>query len=99
MAELKAQNAQVGGVAILKRQDRFVYYLITKESYFNKPTYETLHRSLGAMRNHALLHDVKQLALPRIGCGLDGLQWPKVSDLLKEVFRDTDIQVIVWTFT
>lgn len=98
MAELKAQNTQVGGVAVLKRQDRFVYYLITKESYFNKPTYETLHLSLQSLRNHLILNEVQQLAMPRIGCGLDGLQWPKVKDLIEEVFRDTEIQVNVWTF-
>lgn len=95
---MKAQNTQVGGVAVLKRQDRFVYYLITKESYFNKPTYETLHLSLQSLRNHAKVNEVQQLAMPRIGCGLDGLQWPKVKDLIEEVFRDTEIQVNVWTF-
>lgn len=98
LAELKDQNANVGGVAVLPRDDRFVYYLITKECYYNKPTYQTLHQSLEAMRNHVLLHDVKHLAMPKIGCGLDGLQWEKVKDLLEEVFRDVEVNIVVWTF-
>lgn len=98
MTELKKQNAQVGGVAVLSREDRFVYYLITKEHYYDKPTYQTLHQSLEAMRNNVMLNDVKSLAMPRIGCGLDGLQWPKVKDLIEEVFREVDIQITVWTF-
>lgn len=98
MSELKSQNAQVGGVAVLARQDRFVYYLITKEHYYDKPTYQTLRQSLEAMRNHVLVNDVQHLAMPKIGCGLDGLQWPKVKDLLDEVFADVDVQITVWTF-
>lgn len=98
IAELKKQEAQVGGVAVLSRDDRFVYYLITKEHYYDKPTYQTLRQSLEAMRNHILLNDVKFLAMPRIGCGLDGLQWPKVNELIKEVFQDVEMEITVWTF-
>lgn len=98
MTELKNQSAQVGGVAVLSRQDRFVYYLITKEHYYDKPTYQTLQRSLEAMRNHILLNDVQHVDMPKIGCGLDGLQWGKVKELIEEVFRDVDIQITVWTF-
>ena len=98
MTELKSQNVPVGGVAVLSRDDRYVYYLITKEHYYDKPTYQTLHQSLQAMRNHALLNDVKSLAMPKIGCGLDGLQWPKVKDLLEEVFQGSGIDITVWTF-
>lgn len=88
----------MGGVAVLDRNNRYIYYLITKEKYFDKPTYQTLHSSLEAMRNHALLNDVKSLAMPKIGCGLDGLQWPKVKGLLEEVFKHTEIEINVWTF-
>lgn len=33
----------------------------------------------------------------RIGCGLDGLQWEKVSAILEEVFENTDIKITVYT--
>lgn len=98
MTELKNQNARVGGVAVLSREERFVYYLITKEHYYDKPTYQTLHQSLEAMRDHIMLNDVKVLAMPKIGCGLDGLQWPKVKDLIVEVFQHCELQINVWTF-
>ncbi len=31
-----------GGVAVLKRGGRYIYYLVTKERYFEKPTYDML---------------------------------------------------------
>lgn len=33
----------------------------------------------------------------RIGCGLDRLDWDKVSAILGEVFEDTDIKITVYT--
>mmetsp|Transcript_13362 Transcript_13362/g.20917 ORF Transcript_13362/g.20917 Transcript_13362/m.20917 type:complete len:80 (-) Transcript_13362:111-350(-) len=64
----------------------FVYYLVTKERYFHKPTYDNLGKSLGAMRVHMQKRGVKKLALPKIGCGLDGLKWDNVKDLLESSF-------------
>lgn len=50
--ELKDQNAKVGGMAVIKHEKRFIYYLITKKDSFNKPTYEDLNSSLKAMKKH-----------------------------------------------
>lgn len=43
-------------------------------------------------------NNVNKLAIPRIGCGLDGLVWQKVKDLLQEVFKDTRIEIIVYNY-
>ena len=31
--------------------------------------------------------------MPKIGCGLDKLQWGKVREIIKEEFKDVDIQI------
>ena len=87
----------VGDVAVLKHEERYVYYLITKTRYFNKPTYDTLQASLEAMKSHCQQNQVTSLSMPRIGCGLDKLEWNKVADLLKKVFQDTKMTVTVYT--
>ena len=33
--------------------------------------------------------------MPLIGCGLDRLQWEKVSEIVQEVFKDIDIEIVV----
>ena len=33
----------------------------------------------------------------RIGCGLDGLQWNRVSRILEEVFKHTDISITIYS--
>ena len=35
--DLKRQDCAIGQTAVLQRGKRYVYYLITKENYFNKP--------------------------------------------------------------
>ncbi|WAR08676.1 OARD1-like protein [Mya arenaria] len=97
VAELKHQAKEVGDVAVLKDESRFVYYLITKTKYNDKPTYKTLESSLEAMKKHCLANDVTAVSMPRIGCGLDLLKWPQVEDLLIQVFMDTDIKVTVYS--
>lgn len=43
-------------------------------------------------------NNVTKLAIPRIGCGLDGLEWDKVKDQLHDVFGDVPFDIIVYTF-
>lgn len=97
LSELKLQAKDVGDVAVLQRGRRFVYYLITKQRYFDKPTYQTLEQSLQAMKAHCVTNNVKSLSMPRIGCGLDKLQWPQVEEVLNKVFRDTGIVITVYS--
>ena len=72
-----------------------VFNLITKRKYWQKPTYETLTNALYNMKVLAIHNDVKKIAMPVIGCGLDKLQWSKVSEIIKEVFEDADIEILV----
>ena len=60
MNTLKAKKTPVGGVVVLKEKDRYIYNLVTKENYYQKPTYTALAMSLEAMKLHALTHNVKK---------------------------------------
>jgi len=94
--ELKNSGAGIGGVAVLKDKERYIYNLVTKEKYSDKPTYESVKKSLEAMKSHALSNGVAQISMPMIGCGLDGLNWPAVRTLIKNVFQLEKIQVTVY---
>ena len=91
MNTLKAKKTPVGGVLVVKEKDRYIYNLVTKEYYYQKPTYTTLSMSLEAMKLHALNHNVKKICMPQIGCGLDKLYWPWVKMQIEQAFESTDI--------
>ncbi len=79
------------------------YCLVTKKNYYDKPTYETLRESLISMRDSYMVgfdqtdrHKV-YIASPRIGCGLDKLEWDKVKMIILDVFRDANIEWTVYS--
>ena len=72
-----------------------VFNLVTKEKYWHKPTYQTLRAALVDMRKHIERYDIKYVAMPMIGSGLDRLEWFKVSEIIKDVFKNTDVEILV----
>ena len=88
----KYVNAKVGGDCIL--EDR-VLNLITKERYYQKPTIDTMKAALQKMRELCEKEDIRKIAMPTIGAGLDGLNWEEVVSQIKNVFEDSDIEILV----
>ena len=84
-------NEGIGGCMLIGK----VFNLITKERYWHKPTYQSLEASLISMKILINNNDVKYLAIPKIGCGLDKLQWGKVREIIQKVFEDVDIEILV----
>jgi len=72
-----------------------VYNLITKAKYWNKPTYLSLERALIVMKELAVMNGVEFIAMPKVGCGLDRLQWGLVRNNIEFIFKDTDIEILV----
>ena len=72
-----------------------VFNLVTMEKYWHKPTYQTLRGALVDMRKHIERYDIKYVAMPMIGSGLDRLEWLKVSEIIKDVFKNSDVEILV----
>ena len=82
---------------IIEKPQRFVYHVITKTRYFHKPTYKALRASLLALKSHAETNIVTRISMPRVGCGLDQLDWEKVRDMIQDVFHGSTVQATVLT--
>ena len=92
---LRRQNKSVGDVAIIESGSCAIYNLITKSKYWHKPTYTDLEKSLTSMKFDMQSRGVSKVAMPRIGCGLDGLSWNLVKDIISRVFADTGKEIVV----
>ena len=95
LEELRRQRINVGGVGVLRRDGRYIYYLVTKERYSDKPSLKSLEASLVALRERITADGVQRLAMPKLGCGLDGLSWNLVQELVSSVFRQTPVEIQV----
>lgn len=70
--------------------------LITKEFTYGKPTYETITEALKHLRLECDQYDISILRIPKIGCGLDDLDWNIVSSIIKNIFKDSFIDIEVY---
>ena len=87
---------KTGQVAVLKKGDRFIYSLITKPKASGTPSYKSIEASLKKLKEHCVDNKVRHLSMPRIGSGLDSLDWGNVTDLVCKIFEDTNIQITVY---
>ena len=85
----------MGGCAYLKNDDRFIFYLVTKKFASYKPYYNSVEKSLKALRDLCKELNVSDLAMPMIGCGLDRLEWNVVSRIIDDVFGKSGLKITV----
>ena len=72
-----------------------VFNLTTKLNRYEKTTYETLEKALRDMKEDIQDLEIRKLAMPKIGCGMDRLVWEHVEELITTVFEDMDIEILV----
>ncbi|KAJ1527597.1 hypothetical protein ONE63_007560 [Megalurothrips usitatus] len=94
---LLSQKKSPGEVAVLKNGPRYIFYLVSKKRFYDKPTNSSLQSCLLEMKQLCEELGVKNLAMPRIGCGLDRLKWPLVFEMLKDIFSNCDINITVYS--
>ncbi|XP_076269006.1 uncharacterized protein LOC143201674 [Rhynchophorus ferrugineus] len=95
--ELLEKKAKEGEILIWpdQKESRNIYYLITKRKSEDKPTYELLWKTLVLMSEHIKENHIRKLAIPRLGCGLDHLDWKKVKSMIEYIFKNISIDILV----
>ncbi|KAL4134764.1 hypothetical protein QTP88_006479 [Uroleucon formosanum] len=97
VTQLRGQQKKLTEIAYIRQDERMVFYLITKEYYRQKPSYEKFYKSLQNLKEACMEHKITTLACPRLGCGLDGLKWEVVRNMLRYIFRDSPIYIRVYS--
>ena len=92
------ETPQVGASVSMNipSQNKSIFHLVTKSQYFKKPSYYDLTRSLRCMKKQLIEQGIKQIAFPKIGCGLDKLQEHSVFNIIYDIFRKSDIKVFIY---
>ncbi len=94
----RQQNKKLGECAVTQEEDgRTIFHLITKRKCTDLPTYEDFTSSLKHMRDWCVEHRVKSVSIPRLGCGLNKLDFQKVQGILSKVFTGVDIVITIYS--
>lgn len=94
--QLKNQKKQVTEVASIISEERTIICLITKEYYWQKPSYEDIFLTLTNLKQFCMNQGIMNLALPKIACGLDELQWPEIRTMLRYIFKNSKIKILIF---
>ncbi len=72
-----------------------VFNLVLKKNPKKKAKYKKLRSCLENMKNDMECNFITKVAMPKIGCGHEGLEWDRVREIIEEVFDNTDIEILV----
>ena len=73
----------------------YIYNFVTEETFCDKPNLSTLSKTLEAMKSDASMNGVSTIIIPKLGCGLDQMNWQEVVKLLQDIFAYADVQLVV----
>ena len=79
-----------------QQHQRFIYILATKRQFLQKPTNETLERSLQALKQNLKRRNIQELAFPKLRCAYDQLHWPTLSSILFKVFSGSNLTITIF---
>ena len=89
--------SKTGLVIPIRIGQRFIYNLVTKACYWDKPKIYDLQYSLESMLDHAVENMVSNIALPLLGSGCDKLDFVhQVMPLIKHVFGKSTVNVHIY---
>ena len=87
---------QIGDAARVTDGDRFIFHLVTKECFLDKPTESSLELTLIQLAKWCELLSISKLSIPRIASGRDGLEWARVLCIIKKEFQSTNVTITVY---
>ncbi|XP_049824809.1 ADP-ribose glycohydrolase OARD1-like [Aethina tumida] len=98
--KLRKQGGSVKDVLYLRSKSenehtRNFFYLLTKHSSHDKPTYQRVWKCLIKLKNILLAKKITQIAIPKLACSLDGLDWKTVRNMLKTVFENSGNEILL----
>lgn len=95
----KQENGlQLGDCFAFKNKDgKFVFNLMTQINVGANARYMAIKKSVGEMINFARENKIKTIGVPAIGCGIGGLEWKNVKNILINLGqKDNSIHLIVF---
>ena len=70
----------------------------TKRHWKEKSSLSKVENTLSDLHKFCVWRNVASIAMPRLGCGLGGLHWDDVHNLIKMEFSPSQTDVEIWTY-
>lgn len=94
---LQSQELEIGKAYRYVEGNQVIYNLVTKEHYYDKPTRENFEKAIDHLKEEMTKHEETKLSMPRIGSGLDKLDWDKNVQYIENVFKETNTEIVIYS--
>lgn len=103
MAGTISPSLRVGKSVRYEEDGDVIYNMVSKPKVYQKiglgiskrDYYSNLKNCLLDIKKQMIEHNETKIAMPKIACGLDLGKWEEVREIIKEVFADTDFEVLI----
>ncbi|KAK3913060.1 ADP-ribose glycohydrolase OARD1 [Frankliniella fusca] len=86
----------VGYAVALRRGPRFIVNLVTKEHYYDLPTLADFEESIVNLRRFLRFNNIRELAIPELGSGLDRLNPNDVLNIINDLLKFEPVTVYMY---
>ena len=94
----QANDLRIGHPFVHKEMRGLPKYIVnfpTKEHWRNNSKLEDIDTGLANLVKLIESYKIKSIAIPALGCGLGGLEWEDVKQLIEKNLSDLDVKVYV----
>lgn len=87
VAACKNGKFHIGTILAIKEEDKVIINFPTKDKWRNPSKYDYIESGLDALIKILPDLNIDSIAIPPLGCGNGGLEWPKVKEILIEKLK------------
>lgn len=96
----KNESFSVGQVLVVKEgnllNQKYIINFPTKAHWKADSKYEYISSGLIALKEAILTYGINSIALPPLGCGNGGLEWPIVKSMIEKELKDLQIEILIY---
>lgn len=91
-----AKLLEPGKLMLCKESDKWILLFPTKNHWKDRSELIYIKQGLNKLVAEYQLRGIKSIAIPKIGCGLGGLNWEEVKPLIIERLSSCDMDVYIY---
>ncbi len=92
----KQGELRIGKLWLYRELDKQILCFPTKDNWKGPSKYEFIEEGLKELRRTYREKGINSLAIPPLGCGMGGLRWDKVKELIIQYLSDLPIEIEVY---
>lgn len=89
-------EVQPGKMFIFKTNNKFIINFPTKRHWKDNSNYNDIALGLKSLVNTINNLKIQSIAIPPLGCGLGGLDWNKVKNMIEHTFENSNVKIMLY---